>query len=907
MAALHGGGGESAGAGVIVAGRKLYHLPWRTARQIRADVDTELAFHIDMRVEALVALGTDPVAARAQSLTEFGDVDDARRYIGAVDGATEAANRRRDLMGDLQQDLVYALRKMRSAPGFAAAVIAILALGIGATTAIFSVVNGVLLEPLPFPHADRIVQLFQVTDKGTRNSVSQPNFRDWVAGSRSFAALALLWGPGGVETVTGLPEPVIAHTTAVTRDFFSVFGVQPQIGRLFNAEETTFGGPRAVVVSDGFWRERLGASSAAIGQRLTMGGDGYTVIGVMPPNRTFPPGDEIWMPLELSPPNDSRTSQGYRVVGRVREGVPLAVAQEELSVLSRRLKQAYGNETSMSDALMVPLREQLVGKVRTPLLVLLAGSAVLLLIACANALNLLMARMTLRQGELAVRVALGATQGRLTRQVLAESAVLVTLGAALGVTLAAAGVRTMLAMSANALPRTADVHVDPRVLGFALAVSAVVVLVLGLLAAWQGTRRDLRGALSAGQRSATGANAGLRRGVVLAQMALTVVLLVGAGILGRSFLRLLHVDPGFITEHLVVVNASPTIDDDDARLAYYNTLIDRVRALPGVAAVGAATGVPIAETAADGTYLLIDTPDQKVTYADWTNAAPGRKGHAEFRVVDGDYFTAMRIPVLRGRAFAAMLDAATAPCAAVVSAKFAAQTWPGANPIGKFVQFGNMDGDLRPYTVVGVVGDVRDASLAADPPPIFYAYLPQRPKAQSLMLVVQTRGDAGSVIASTRTIVHRLRPDVAFRTRTIDRVISASVADRRFTLVLIMAFGGTALVLSTLGVYSVVSYFVTQRTPEIGVRMALGAQRGDVLRLILGEGARLAGAGIVVGVVASLLLTRLMRGLMYGVSTTDPVAFGLVVALLATVALAASYVPARRAARVDPITVLRGA
>jgi putative ABC transport system permease protein len=250
-----------------VAGRKVYRLPWRTARQIRADVDTELAFHIDMRVDALVALGNEPAAARAQALTEFGDVDDARRYIGAVDGATEAASRRRDLMGDLRQDLVYALRKMRSAPGFAAAVIAILALGIGATTAIFSVVNGVLLEPLPFPRAERIVRLYQVTDKGTRNSVSQPNYNDWAAGSRSFAALALLWGPGGTFTVTGLPEPVIAHGSAVTRDFFSVFGVQPEIGRLFNAEETTFGGPRTVVVSDGFWRERIGARRRGWGYR----------------------------------------------------------------------------------------------------------------------------------------------------------------------------------------------------------------------------------------------------------------------------------------------------------------------------------------------------------------------------------------------------------------------------------------------------------------------------------------------------------------------------------------------------------------------------------------------------------------------------------------------------------------
>jgi putative ABC transport system permease protein len=885
--------------------RRLFRLPWRTARQIRADVDDELAFHLDMRVADLVAAGMGASEARGQAMREFGDIDDARRYIGNVDRATEAARQWSDLMGDLRQDLVYALRKLRTAPGFAAAVIATFALGIGATTAIFTVVDGVLLKPLPYPRGNRIVQAFQINAQGDRESVSVPNFRDWQAGTRSFSSIAVvgIWP----QTITGLPQPVIAHTSWVTREFFGVFGVQPEVGRLFTAEETTFGGPRAIIVSDAFWRSQLGGSSVALGERLTMGGDTYSVIGVMPPPMTYPDENDIWIPMEPFGWETGRTSQGKRVVGRLRDGVTLDAARAEISALSRRLKQQYGNLTSMSDAALIPLRDQLVGTVKTPLLVLMAASAFLLLIACANALNLLLARLALRQGEMALRVALGATRGRLARQVLAESAVLVLLGAVIGVSLAGFGVRTMLASSTN-LQRVGDVHVDLRVLAFAIVLSALIAVALGFLTTWHGARRDVRDSLSSNQRSMTGgaSAARLRRGMVLTQMALTVVLLVGAGVLGRSFLRLIEVNPGFITERLLIVNAAPTIDDSMARLAYYNTLIERVRALPGVVAAGAVTGTPLDGGSPDGTYLLLETPAQQVTSEDWTRFPAGKKRHGEFAVVDGDYFGAMHIPLLRGRTFDPMRDVPNAPQSAVVSASFAQHTWPGENPLGKAVNYGNMDGDLHPLTIIGVVGDVHDESLAAPPTPTLYAYMPQRPTPHSLVLMVQTNGDPASSVPSIRSIVHQLRPDVAVRTRTVDRLIAMSVADQRFTFVLILAFGGTALLLSTLGVYSVVSYLVAQRTPEIGVRVALGAQRGDVLRLILREGARLAGAGVVIGVIGSVLLTRLLRGLIFGVSATDPIAFATAIALLIVVALAATYVPARRATQVDPMDVLRG-
>jgi predicted permease len=445
------------------------------------------------------------------------------------------------------------------------------------------------------------------------------------------------------------------------------------------------------------------------------------------------------------------------------------------------------------------------------------------------------------------------------------------------------------------------------VLAFTIGLSVVLALALGVIAAWRTARRDVRDALSASPRAVAGGlgGAGMRRAMVVGQLALTVVLLVGAALLGRSFARLLQVNPGFTTEHVAVVEASPTIEDRLQRLAYYNSLIDRVSALPGVIAAGASTGVPIASSPPDGTYLLLDGPVDSMSFDAWRTFPPSRKGNANYAVVDGDYFAALGIPLLEGRLFDSGDRADTRP-AGIVSASFAAQSWPGQDPLGKVVEFGNMDGDTRSFTVVGVVGDVHDSGLAAAPPPTFYAFYPQRLQTQwPLTLVVRTRNDPSSVIAAIRHVVHELRPDVAVRAGTIDRVVATSLGDRRFTLFIVAGFATTALLLATLGVYSVLSYLVAQRTREIGVRVALGAQRGDVVRLVVGEGARLALVGVGVGVIGSLLLTRLLRGLVFGVSTTDPAAFGGVVALLTAVAVVAAYVPARRASRVDPMDVLR--
>jgi predicted permease len=540
-------------------------------------------------------------------------------------------------------------------------------------------------------------------------------------------------------------------------------------------------------------------------------------------------------------------------------------------------------------------------------LLLLGASGFLLLIGLANALNLLMARLAIRQNELAVRVALGATPWRLIRQVLMESALLVGIAAAAGLWFAALVVRGVVAAPASVLPRADEIGMNWSVLAFTIGISIVLALALGLIAAWRSARADVRSALSASPRAMAGTagSASLRRGMVVGQLALTVVLLVGAALLGRSFLRLLEVDPGFTTEHVAVVEASPTIEDRVQRLQYYNTLIERVKVLPGVVSAAAGTGVPIANSPPDGGYLKLDFPVDSLGFEAWLDAPAAQKGHANYVVTDGDYFAALGIPLVKGRVFNSGDRPDTRP-AAIVSTSFAHQAWPNDEPIGKNVEFGNMDGDSRSFVVVGVVGDVHDDGLATAPMPTLYSYYPQRLRTGwPLSLVVRTSGDPAPVISGVRRVVRELRPEVAVRARTIDRVVASSVADRRFVLFVILAFAGTALVLATLGVYSVISYLVTQRTREIGVRVALGAQRADVLRLIVGEGVRLAVVGIVIGVVASLLLTGLLRGLVFGVSTTDPIAFGIVVLGLALVAVLAAYLPGLRAARVDPMDVLR--
>ncbi len=811
------------------------------------------------------------------------------------------------------RDLRFVARSMARTPGFFIIVVATLGLGIGATTAIFSVVNGVLLRPLPYREPDRIVRVWQVNKNGGDVQFSDPNFNDVRAETRTLASMAE-FNDLGTVSVTTTHDAVRAHVAAASSAFFSILGVHPLVGRAFVPEEQHVGAPGAVVVSQGFWQRALDGTPSALGTVLMMDGRAYRVVGVMPATVDVPSGVDLWIPRELSGPSPYRTGHNFQVIARLRDGVTLEQARRETSAIAKVLKQQYGDETWMYDAHLIPLREQLVGDVRPALMVVLAASGFLLLIGCANVVNLLVARMAAREGELALRLALGAGRGRLVRQFLAESLLLSLCGGVLGVAIGTAGVKALLALEPGRLPRIGEVGVHWPVLLFALAVSIACAVALGLLTAWRATRGDIRETLAQSQRTQAGAGAThrVRNALVVAQMALTLVLLVGAGLLARSFEQLLAVSPGFHADNAVVMDVDYPGGDTTARhqmVQLYDELMPRLAALPGVSEVGGSNFFPFAGgSMGDGAFIIMSRPDEKIDFAQIPTLLKDktRSGYAQFRVASPGFFRTLHIPLVSGRLFDDR-DAPTAPPAAVINEALARKQWPNESPLGKIIQFGNMDGDLRPFTVVGVVGDIRDASLAEAPDPTFYAYYRQRPaRAGTFFFVLGDAGAASSVIASARGIIHDLRPDIPPRFRTMETILADSLADRRFTLVLLGAFGAAALLLATLGVYSVISFLVTQRRQEIGVRVALGARSEDVLRLVLRQGASLALIGVLIGAVAALGLTRLLSGLLYGVSPTDPLSFVAVMVLLTFVALVASFVPARRAAKVDPMTVLRG-
>ncbi len=810
------------------------------------------------------------------------------------------------------QDIRFALRQFRKAPGFAAVTVAVFALGIGASAAIFSVVNGVLLRPLPYPAPDRIVQLWEVNTRGGHMAVAEPNFEDIQARARSFGTIAQM-ANYGVVAVSGPREPVRAQIAVVSADFFHVLDVRPVVGRAFRPDEQQQGAAPAAIVSYGFWQRTYGGSDAVLGAPLRIDDRSYTIIGVMPPTVDEPVGTQIWLPSGLNPRNTSRTAHNWQVIGRLAAGVPLDRAQREVSGIMRSLKQQYGDQIDGVDGALVPLREQLVGDTRPTLLVLLGASLVLLLIACTNAVNLLVARMASRQGELAVRVALGAGRGRLLQQFLAESLVLALAGGTVGVVLARVGVTAILGLQHGRIPRADNVSVDWRVLLFAFGLSLAAAAAMAVVAAWRGAHRDVRAALSEAQRTVSGGGSSyrVRRALVAAQIAMTLAMLVSAGLLARSFQRVLSVQPGFSTAPAVVLDLSVPAGDSAAlvqRVQLYERLAARLRALPGVSSVGAVNVMPLSqEGAGDGTFLVMSSRDEKIDPSQFERlfADPSRTGHAEYRVAGPGYFSTLHIPVLRGRTFDDR-DSYTAPSVAVISQSLAEARWPGRDPIGQIIQYGNMDGDLRPFTIVGVVGDVREANLAARPRPTFYADYRQRPQAfGSLDIVIATTGDETPVISAARRVAHDLAPDVPPRLRTMDQIVSNSVADRRFVLALVGAFGAAALMLATIGIYGVVAFLVAERRREIGIRLALGATRSQIVGLVVGQGARMAAAGIVVGAALALGATRVLTGFLYDVSPSDPAAFAFVVGGVTLVALAASWVPARRASRTEPSEIIR--
>ena len=812
-------------------------------------------------------------------------------------------------MDSFVRDARYALRSLRRSPSFTAIATLTLALGIGATTALFSVVHGVLLRPLPYPAPERIVQLWQINGDAGRAGFSFANLEDVRAQSRSFAAVAEMGLAAPVTVIVG-GEPVRVSLVAVSRDFLAVMGVEPALGRGFVADEQRESGTPAVLVSHRFWQQEMGAPGDLADRTITSGNLVAHVVGVLPPSFDFPAGIDLFTPRELTRPAASRTAHNYRAIARLREGVTVDAARRELSAIARRLRTEHGERTWMTDATAVTLHEQIVGSVRTPLLVLLGAAAFLLLIACANVTNLFLARTAARQRELAVRVAMGAGKGQLVKQFMMESFVVALAAGVLGVTVAMLGVRALLALEPGNLPRTSEIGVNWSVLAFAFVVSLLTALALGVLAALRGVGPNLHGALAQSQRSLAGGGARVRSALTVAQVALTLVLLVGAGLLGRSFIRLLTVDPGFRTDRAVVLDLVLPHPEDESMGArqtrIHEELMARIRAIPGVTSVGGVNSFPLRGGGANGAFVILTRPDEPLDMARIGEILKdeARAGYAEFRVTSDGYFGAMGIPLVRGRLFDER-DTPNAPHVAVISESLAEKEFAGQDPIGRSIQFGNMDGVLTPYVVVGIVGDVRDRSLDGLPQPTFYGNARQRWRVASRFSLVIASADPDRVIAPTRAALREIAPDVPPRFRLLEEVVAASVATRRFSLVLFAVFGGAALVLAMLGVYSVISYLVAQREHEIGIRVALGAQRSSVVALVLRHATILVGIGITVGVAAAAALTRLIAGLLYGVTPTDPIAFAGVVGVIVAVAFAASAAPAMRATRVDPMTVLR--
>jgi predicted permease len=811
-------------------------------------------------------------------------------------------------------------------PGFTAVAVLTLALGIGASTAIFSVVYGVLLRSLPYPKPAQLVSIREVAADGHLMQFTDPNFDDLRSANHSFVSMAKL--SSWEITVSSGSVSARVGVASVSRDFFRVLGVAPMLGRLFSEEELHEGGRPAAIASYGYWQQHLGGATDLSQVKLRMENRSVSVVGVMPPGFGFPTRSDLWVPAELWGETPSRTAHNWAMaVARLRDGVSLAQARSELSALAHGLYQQYKPAIDMRDASVMPLRAALTTGIRPALLILLAAVGFLLVVGCANVANLLLARAVERQRELAVRAALGAGRGRLIRQFLAESLLLSLSGSALGVLLAVWGVDALVALAPPSLPRLDEVSINLPVLGFALGLCVLVAVGLGVLTALRATATDPQAALAEGGRGATGSITShrLARGLVGGQVAVTLVLLAGAGMLGRSLLRVLSVNPGFRTENIVTMElevpgsqptsaASLTESIKDTRPAtFVSHLFDKLRSIPGVEEVGGVSNLPLGEAGdcADGKFLLLDRqpdidlskPEAQAQFEHLWVTAPG--GVADYCVASEGYFKALAVPVLSGRSFDER-DGPDVPHVAVISQSMARATWPGRDPLGRTIEFGNMDGDMRLLTVVGVVADAHYRSLEKPPEPTVYVNYRQRLRGgRDFNVVMRAATPPSSLVENVRRVVQDLAPDVAPRFQTFQDVFSASLATRRFNLTLVGVFAASALLLAVAGIYGVTAYSVTRRTHEIGVRMVLGARAPDVLRLVLSQGILTTVIGLAFGVIGALLLTRAMQSLLFGVSATDPLTFAGVALLLGSAALLACYIPARRATRVDPIVALR--
>jgi putative ABC transport system permease protein len=799
-------------------------------------------------------------------------------------------------------DLRYAARLQRKNPGFTIIAIIALALGIGANTAIFSVVNTVLLRPLPYKDPERLVMVWEDATKSgyPRDTPAAANFVDWRDQSQNFEGMAAIADES--FNLTGSGDPERLEGRRVSANMFPLLGVDPQIGRVFTAAEDQPGAQRVVVLSYALWQRRFGGDPGIIGQSLTLNGESHVVVGVMPARFQFPSSDDqAWVPIALTQQEAGNRNRHYlEVVGRLRPGVSLAQAQSEMSTIAARLQQQYPQSNAELGAVVQPLQEHLVGDIKPALLVLLGAVGLVLLIACANVANLLLARAAVRQKEIAVRVALGAKRSRLIRQFLTESVLLSTLGGVVGLAIAYGGLILLKAFIPENISQAREISIDLKVLAFTFLVSVATGLIFGLAPAIQAARFNQIDTLKEGGRDAATGGSGKRlRGLlVTAEVAISLVLLIGAGLLINSFLRLRNVDPGFRTDNLLtmkIVLPEPKYEEMERRSAFYTELVNRVQSLAGVRSAAVTSNLPLYR---QGNSISIGIEGQPAP-------PPGQERIIVTRIISPRYFDTMSIPVLQGRGLTEQ-DTETTPNVVVISETMARRYWPGEDAIGKRIAVGRIRKPADWIQVVGVAKDVRQFELNAEPKPQMYLTYRQAGFFDSRDLVVKTDVDPASMAATVRKAVWEIDKDQPVSNiQTMDQILADSIARQRFSMLVLAIFAAVALVLAGVGIYGVMSYSVAQRTHEIGIRMALGAQTGAVLKLAVGYGMKLVIAGIAIGLIAAFALTRVMSTLLFGVTATDPTTFTLISLLLIGVAVLASYVPARRATRVNPIIALR--
>jgi predicted permease len=871
---------------------------------MEAELDEELRAHFANQVEKYVRMGATREEATRRARLEFGGVDQVKeecrdaRGVGFVETSV--------------QDVRYAMRMLRKSPGFTLVVVLTLALGIGASTAVFSLVNAILLKPLPYPDAERIVMPWLVSPPGVNLGSEyfpwgQIQFRMVTREQKVFVALGAFQNDS--FNVTGSGDPALVDGFRASAEFFSALGVSPAIGHTFTVEEDQPGHEYEVILSSALWRERFGGDPSILGRAVELNGYAYTVVGVMPAGFVFPRAEEmpssfnfpreaqLWVPLAVPAAPKGGPSE-LAVIGRLKGGLTIEQAQAAMNVITKNAETQDPTWKGWFNTRLTPLARQVVGDTRRPLLLILGAVGVVLLIACSNVANLLLARSLARTKEFTLRIALGAGRGRLVRQVLTESLLLAMVGGTAGILLAKAGVYFVRTLGPSSIPRLRETGLDFRVFVFALGVSFISGILFGLAPAIGATRENLVESLKErGQRSGGSSTSPRIRNVLLvSEVALALVLVISAGLLVRTFFRLLTVDGGFNAERVLTFQLSlpsSKYPDQDHIVALHRNVLDRLRSIPGVQSAGIGETVPMSGEGESTAIRLSDQPpaDRKeIPFANYTIVSPG-------------YLSAVGTPLLRGRD---LLESDTADSLPVtlVSASMAKKYWPGEDAIGKQVGPGSKRFPLM--TIVGIVADVKHTSFREEAIPEMYVPYDQKvwPSMLNMRVALRSKTDPTSMTGSVREAIHSLDPDLPIaKVATLTTLVDNSMTQPRFSMLALGAFGVLAMVLASIGMYGVISYSVSQRTQEIGIRIALGANRGDVFAMILGQDARLAGLGI--GLLATLGVTRLMAAFLYAVQPTDPLTFAGVSLLLVAVALLACYVPARRATRVDPMISLR--